>query len=80
MKRVALRKIVADVLEIDPELLGVDTDLTTIETFDSVCVLMLMLELDNQASIKMSPEDASKIRYYGDIEQLAERQGITLAA
>lgn len=79
MKRSALRKIVARVLEIDPELLSADTDLTTIEMFDSANVLMLVLELDQQAGIRMSPGDASRLRYYGDIEQLAKSQGIALA-
>jgi acyl carrier protein len=78
MNRMALRKIVADVLEIDPELLGPDTDLTTIETFDSVAVLTLMLELDQLARIRMSPEEASHLHFYRDIENLAEQQGIKL--
>jgi acyl carrier protein len=78
MNRFALRKIVAEGLEIDPELLEPDTDLTTIETFDSVAVLMLMLALDEQAGIKMSPEDASRLQYYRDVEALADRQGIVL--
>ncbi|NTV99793.1 MAG: acyl carrier protein [Oscillochloris sp.] len=78
MNRFALRKIVAEGLEIDPELLEPDTDLTTIETFDSVAVLMLMLALDEQAGIKMSPEEASRLHYYRDFETLADRHGIVL--
>ncbi|MBX0331339.1 acyl carrier protein [Oscillochloris sp. ZM17-4] len=78
MNRFALRKIVAEGLEIDPELLEPDTDMTTLEEFNSVAVLMLMLALDAQAGIKMSPEDASRLRYYRDVEALADRQGIVL--
>ncbi len=78
MNRFALRKIVAEGLEIDPEILEPDTDLTTIETFNSVAVLMLMLALDEQAGIKMSPEEASRLHYYRDFEALADRQGIVL--
>ena len=78
MKREDLREIVAEELEVEPEELDSGTDLTTIEMFDSVSVLTLMIELDEQCGIKMSPADTRELRYYGDIERLAERQGITL--
>lgn len=78
MKRADLRRIVADVLEIDPELLQSTTDLTQLETFNSVAVLTLMIELDMQASVKMLPEEASKLRMYGDIESVVERHGFVL--
>jgi acyl carrier protein len=79
VKRAELRKVVAEVLEIEPDVLDSDTDLTAIETFDSVSVLTLMIALDEQAGIKMRPADARELRYYGDIERLAEKQGIVLA-
>lgn len=78
MNRFALRTIVADVLEIDPEMLTPDTDLTQLPTFDSVAVLSLMLELDDRARIRMTPDDASHLQFYRDIETLTERQGIAL--
>ncbi len=78
MNRAELRRIVADVLEVDPELLQSDTELTQIETFTSVAVLTLMIELDMQAGVKILPEEASKLRRYGDIEAVVERHGITL--
>ncbi len=78
MKRADLRRIVADVLEIDPEMLQSGTDLTQIETFNSVAVLTLMIELDMQAGVKMLPEEASKLRLYGDIERVVERHGFEL--
>lgn len=78
MKRTELKTIVADVLEVDPDELQPDTDLTVLEMFDSVSVLTLMIELDERAQIKMEPTDARELRYYGDIEKLAEKQGITL--
>jgi acyl carrier protein len=76
MKRAELRNIVASVLEIDPNNLDSDTDLNTIDTFDSVSVLTLMIALDEQTGIKISPAEANTLRYYRDIESLAERQGI----
>lgn len=80
MTRAELRRIVADVLEVDPELLQSDTELTRIETFTSVAVLTLMIELDMQAGVKILPEEASKLRLYGDIEAVVERHGVTLSA
>jgi acyl carrier protein len=78
VKKDELRKIVADVLEIEAGQLLPDTDLVGIDTFDSVGVLTLMVALDEQAGIKLSPADTKQLRKYGDIEQLAVRQGIAL--
>lgn len=78
MERAFLREIVADVLEVEPEDLDSDTDLTTMEAFDSVSVLTLMIELDDQCGIRLSPADTRELKRFGDIERLAENQGITL--
>ena len=78
MKRADLRAIVAGILEVDPNSLASGTDLNSIDTFDSVNVLSLMITLDEQAGIKISPADANTLRYYGDIERLAEKQGLEL--
>lgn len=79
MKRFELKMIVADVLEIDPELLSAEVDLDTFENFDSVHVLMLVLELEQKAGVVMTSDEASKLRFYGDIERIAERRGVILA-
>ncbi|MBE3144751.1 MAG: acyl carrier protein [Planctomycetes bacterium] len=76
MKHAELRNIVANVLEIDPNNLDSDTDLNSIDTFDSVSVLTLIIAVDEQAGIKISPAEANALRYYRDIESLAERQGV----
>jgi acyl carrier protein len=77
--RAELRKIVADVLEIDPGQLKSEADLKEIESFDSVAVLTLLIELDEKAGIKLELSDIRELRYFGDIERLAERQGFSLA-
>lgn len=78
LHRAELRRIVADVLGIDPDMLQHTTELKTIETFDSVNVLNLMFDLDEFAGIKLTPKDASRLHFYEDIEHLAERQGLLL--
>lgn len=78
MTKAELRGIVADVLEIEPDELSSDTDLTMIETFDSVAVLTLIIELDEKVGLKMGPAEAEVLRHYRDIEELAATQGIEL--
>lgn len=79
MKRADLKAIVADVLEIEPSELESDTVLDDFDTYDSVNILMLMVALDEQAGIKLSPNDTSKLNTFGDLEALAVSQGIALS-
>lgn len=78
MNRADLKAIVAGVLEIEPDRLDAETELGSIESFDSVSVLTLMIALDERAGIRISPSEASALRVYGDIERAAARQGIAL--
>lgn len=78
MKKNELKRIVAQELEAEADALDSETDLTTLEMFDSVSILTLMIALDEKAGIKMTPADTRTLRYFGDIEQLAARQGIEL--
>lgn len=78
MKREVLRKLVAEIIEADPAVLLPDTDLRTLPNFDSVNILSLMIALDEQAKIKLGPEQAAKLQFYREIEQLAAEQGIEL--
>ncbi|MEI6393243.1 MAG: acyl carrier protein [Verrucomicrobiota bacterium] len=73
-----LRQIVAGVLEVEPEQLTPETDLRQFDTFDSVNVLNLMMTLNIEANIQMSPADAQNLRQFGDLIRLAEKQGIAL--
>jgi len=78
MKRTDLKQIIAQELEVELEILHPDLELSKIENYDSVSVLSLMLALDEKAGIKMTPADTRGLRVYGDIERLAEKQGIAL--
>ena len=78
MTRAELRGIVAAALEIESDRLQSDADLHQFEAFDSVGVLSLMIELDEKAGVKMSPEEANGLQRYGDIEAMARRQGVEL--
>lgn len=78
MKRLELRQIVAEAIEVDVDELDSDSDLTMHPTFDSVSILGLMITLDDRFGIRMTPADASKLRNLADIERLALQQGIIL--
>lgn len=73
-----LCQVVAEVLEVEPALLQTDFDLTTLETFDSMHILLLIVNLEEQINIKIGLEELDYVRFYGDIEQLAEAQGAVL--
>jgi acyl carrier protein len=73
-----LKRVVADVLEIDPSELASDTELKRFDTFDSVSVLSLMIDLDEKAGIRLGPGEAAALTRFGDIEALADQQGIEL--
>jgi acyl carrier protein len=77
--RAELRKIVADVLEVDPSQLAPEVELGSFQTFDSVAVLTLIIELDEKAGIRLSPSAAGALKRYGDIENVAAQGGVTLA-
>jgi len=79
VKRQDLRRIVADVLEIDPDLLAPEAVLGEFENYDSVTVLSLMVELDEKAGVRLAPMDIAKLQSYGDIEELARKQGVELS-
>ena len=78
MKRNDLRAIVAEILEVEPEKLQANVELTSFENYDSVVLLSLMIRLDEAANIKMLPSDVPTLRTYGDIEAMATRQGVEL--
>jgi acyl carrier protein len=79
VKRDELRALVAEILEIDPQALRSEVELASLENYDSVMLLSLMIQLDEGAGIKMTPSDVPSLRTYGDIEALATRQGIALS-
>jgi acyl carrier protein len=78
MRKADLKAVVAEIIEVEPDELDSDTDLHTIDTFDSVSVLGLIITLDEKFGVKMNSTDAQNIRYYRDIEKLATSQGFEL--
>lgn len=75
MKQEQLQRLVAEVIEADPAGIASDTDLRALPGFDSVNVLSLMIALDEQMGIRLSPEQASSLRYFRELEEIGRQQG-----
>ena len=78
MRRAELRSIVADVFECEPDELLPSTELRELEYCDSVSMLSLIVALDDDAGIQLSPNQVAELSRYGDIEKIAEAQGVEL--
>lgn len=71
MMRADLRRLVADILDVDPALLMSGTDLSAYETFDSVNRLSLQLALE-EAGVSVSPVFVQSVHTFGEIEALLD--------
>lgn len=75
MKEDQLRKLVAEVFEADAAEINADADLRALPGFDSVNVLSLMIALDEQMGVRLSPEQAANLHFMRDLEEIARNQG-----
>lgn len=70
-----LKQVLAEVIDADPAEIFPETDLRTMPGFDSVNVLALMIALDEQVGVRLSPEQAASLRCFGDLVAIAREQG-----
>lgn len=57
----------ADILDVEPDELKPETELETIETWDSVAYLSAMVLIDEMLGIAVRPEVFSRAKTFGDI-------------
>ena len=69
-----VRRIAADLFEVPLPDISPDTSPATVEAWDSVQQLNLMLELEQSFDVKLEPEDFEGVRTIGDAVQLIERK------
>jgi acyl carrier protein len=62
----------AALLDVDPELLRSDTDLKSIEMWDSVAYLSAMVLIDQEFGITMRAEALAKVVTFQDILKVVE--------
>jgi acyl carrier protein len=65
-----VRRMVADVLNLPPAEVTRDTSPQTVDTWDSVQHLNLVLALESEFGVSVPPEDIDKLRSVGDIIDL----------
>lgn len=66
-----IRKTVAEVLEVEPEVLKPETSFYDLPNFDSVAILSLIVALDD-LGVEIPQHKASEIRTFGDVLALAK--------
>jgi acyl carrier protein len=67
-----VRSIVSDLLRIPADQISTASSPESIEAWDSVQHLNLVLALEEQFSLQLSPEEIDEMKTVGDISQLVE--------
>ena len=68
-----VRRMVADVLDVPQAQVTRDTSPETVETWDSVQHLNIVLSLEQEFGVSVPPEDIDKLRTVGDIVDMVEK-------
>ncbi|MDR3671931.1 MAG: acyl carrier protein [Holophaga sp.] len=74
MKRTEFIQMMADLLEAEPGAIQPGASLFDFPFYDSVCALMLMVRLEEDARVACSPADLAGLTTIGDVEALVARQ------
>ena len=69
-----LKSLIAQELGVTPDALTSETALGTLERWDSVTVLTLMVILGDALGTSIAPEEMARLKSFGDIEALVERK------
>jgi acyl carrier protein len=69
-----VRGIAADVLEVPPDQINLDSSPATIETWDSVHHLNLVLALEQDFNLQFEPEEIDQIGSVGEIVAVVGRK------
>lgn len=69
-----LKQIVADVLEVEPNVIGPDFSMDTVERWDSIRHLTLVLAIEDGLNISIPDEEAANITSWPLIRLVVEEQ------
>ena len=72
-----VRRMVADVLNLPPAQVTRDTSPQSVDNWDSVQHLNLVLAMESEFGVSVPPEDIDKLRSVGDIIDAVERMSGT---
>ena len=70
----ALKQIVADVLEVEPDAIGLDFSMDTVEKWDSLRHMTLVLSIEDGLGITIPDEEAANITSWPMIRLVVEEQ------
>lgn len=68
-----LRTLAADILEVEPAELNEESSPETVESWDSVQHLNLILAIEEQYDIQLDPEEIGGISNLGGLAELVEK-------
>jgi acyl carrier protein len=68
-----VKRMVADVLNVPPGQVTRETSPQTVDNWDSVQHLNLVLAMESEFGVSVPPEDIDKLRSVGDIMDAVER-------
>ena len=71
-----LRQVMADVFHIAPETVGDDTSVDTVEKWDSLTHLNLILALEQEFDVSFTEEEAVESLNYALVKMALEAHGI----
>lgn len=69
-----LKQIVADVLEVDPDTIGPDFSMDTVEQWDSLRHMTLVLSIEDAFNISIPDEEAANITSWPLIRLVVDEQ------
>ena len=70
----ALKQIIADVLEVEPDAIGPDFSMDTVEKWDSLRHMTLVLSIEDGLNITIPDEEAANITSWPLIRLVVEEQ------
>ncbi|HEX8572066.1 MAG TPA: phosphopantetheine-binding protein [Allosphingosinicella sp.] len=74
MDETRLKQVVADVLEVDPAAIGPDFSMDTVEQWDSLRHMTLVLSIEDEFGITIPDEEAADITSWPLIRLVVEEQ------
>ena len=74
MDETRLKQVVADVLEVDPAVIGADFSMDNVEQWDSLRHMTLVLSIEDEFGITIPDEEAADVTSWPLIRLVVEEQ------
>lgn len=74
----SLREILADILEISPEMVTPDLGMETIDSWDSFRHLQAILAIEGEYGVQFDPQQIPELTTVSHIQKILEEKGVKL--